>query len=101
VVDGSPSGGDAVVLASQLARGTSAERMLTGCRRGGLICEADGCRRIILTIGSHQRNRAEYRIALEEAASTNRPDRRWYPSLSDAAHGTRSEILSAHRLSNA
>lgn len=34
-VDGSPSGGDAVVLASQLARGTSAERMLTGCRRGG------------------------------------------------------------------
>jgi hypothetical protein len=34
-VDGSPSGGDAVVLASQLAAGTSAERMLTGCRRGG------------------------------------------------------------------
>ena len=31
--DGSPSGGDAVVLSSQLARGTSAERMLTGRRR--------------------------------------------------------------------
>jgi len=31
-VDGSPSGGDAVILASQ--PGNQAERMLTGCRPG-------------------------------------------------------------------